>query len=161
MRLTLAKGFVAVGMALAAMAVGGCKKQAAPARVEPVVRTARWVQPDFAARSLPFEDVDPVARPRRVERAVPQPAQPLQIQPQVQGTDEQNEAVAAAQREQDARLFEQQEAASQRQQEELNQEVEQEMTRQQQVQAEPRIQEIPEVDQWAPPQTYQTYQSQR
>jgi hypothetical protein len=153
MRLTLAKCFVAVGVGLAAMAVEGCKKQAS-APVEPVVRTARWVQPDFASRSLPVEDADPVVRPR-AERVAPQPAQPLQVQRQVPRTDEQGEAVAAAQREQDTRLLEQQQAASQKQQEELNQEIEQEMERQQEVQAEPRIQDIPGFDQSAQPQTSQ------
>jgi hypothetical protein len=71
---------------------------------------------------------------------------------QLQNTGGQNEAVAAAQKLQDARLLQQQQAASQRQQEELNQEIEEEMKRQQDVQAEPRIQEIPTYDQPMQPQ---------
>jgi hypothetical protein len=54
-------------------------------------------------------------------------------------------AVAEAQRQQDARLLRQQEAASQRQQEELDREIDQDMRMREEMEAEPRIQDIPEL----------------
>jgi hypothetical protein len=62
------------------------------------------------------------------------------------------EAIAVAQRRQDASLYQQQQASSQKQQEELNQEIEEETKKQEDVQAEPRIQEIPSYDQSMQPQ---------
>ncbi|HEX4576935.1 MAG TPA: hypothetical protein VH117_06265 [Edaphobacter sp.] len=148
MRGIFAKCFVAMGVGLAAIAVQGCKKKPAPVPVQTVVRSAPRVQPDFPGGYLPVEDVNPAPRPRYRAARPQQVQQPTQLQ----NTGGQNEAVAAAQKLQDARLLQQQQAASQRQQEELNQEIEEEMKRQQDVQAEPRIQEIPTYDQPMQPQ---------
>jgi hypothetical protein len=98
---------------------------------------------------LPVEEMDdPVATPRVARAALQRP----QLPPvQVRRADAQNEAVAAAQGLEDARLLQQQQAASQRQQEELDQEIEQELKTQQDMEAEPRIQEIPEIPMEAAP----------
>jgi hypothetical protein len=142
MRETLGKGVVAVGAALALMVAQGCRKQAAPTQAA-VVRSVPRVQPNFALGPLPVEDVDEPVATARVDRVA---LQRPQVQPvQVRSADAQNEAVAAAQRLEDARLLQQQEAASQRQQEELDQEIEQERKTQQEMEAEPRIQDIPEI----------------
>ena len=141
MRETVARCVVTIGVGLTLMAVQGCKKHAAPAPVQPVVvSSARGVQPDFPIGPLPVEDVDTGARPR-VERA----ARPrYQAQPVgAEGTDAQAAAASAAQKRQDERLFQQQEAASQRQQEELNRDIEENVKMQQEMQAEPRIQDTP------------------
>ncbi len=143
MRQSLAKSVVMIGVGLAAMGVQGCRKQAAPAPVQPVVRSVPNVQPDFPSGSLPVENVDPVAAPR-MNTAARRQQQQQQVQPvRVQNGDIQNAAIAAAQRVQDARLLQQQLAASQRQQQELNQEIQQDVKAQQDVQAEPRIQDVP------------------
>jgi hypothetical protein len=71
------------------------------------------------------------------------------VQAPVQQVD--TEAAAAeAQRRQDAMLLEQQQAASQRQQEELDQEIGQDVRAQQEMEAEPRIQDVPELPLSAP-----------
>jgi hypothetical protein len=67
---------------------------------------------------------------------------------QAQSADAQAAAVAAEQRRQDARLLQQQQATSQQQQEELNQDIEQTLKMQREMEAEPRIQDVPEL----PPQ---------
>jgi hypothetical protein len=149
MRRIFAISVVAMGAGFALLVAQGYRKQSAPAPVQPVVRSSLRVQPDFALGPLPVEDVDePVATPR-VERAALQrpPVQPIEVR----SADAQNEAVAAAQRLEDARLLQQQQAASQRQQEELDQEIEQELKTQQEMEAEPRIQEIPEIPMEAAP----------
>ena len=142
MRETVVKFLVAVGVGLAVMAAQGCKKQAAVVPVQSVVvSSAPGVQPDFPIGPLPVEDVDTGAEPR-VERAAARPR--YQAQPvQAESTDAQAAAASAAQRRQDERLFQQQEAASQRQQEELNRDIEENVKAQQEMQAEPRIQETP------------------
>jgi hypothetical protein len=77
-----------------------------------------------------------------VERAVAR--RRYQAQPvQAESTDAQAAAASAAQRRQDERLFQQQEAASQRQQEELNRDIEENVRTQEEMQAEPRIQDAP------------------
>ena len=159
MRETFAKCFVLIGVGLAAVGVQGCKNQAALAPVQPVVRTALRVQPDFPVGSLPVEDVitrratpSRAAGPRTQVQPTPAPAQ---------STDVQAAALAAAQEQQDARLLQEQRDArllqeqqdaqllqaqqteSQRQQEELNQEIEQEMRWRQEVDSEQRIQDNP------------------
>jgi len=136
----VARCVVVVGTGLALMVAQGCKKQAAPALVQPVVRSAQRVQPDFPVGSLPVEDVDRGAT-LRVDRTPrrQQPVQPVQAQ----NTDAQAAAIAMVQRRQDAVLLQQQQAASQRQQQELNQEIEEDMRAQQEMEAEPRIQDIP------------------
>jgi len=140
MREALAKCAVVLGVGLAAMTVQGCKKKAAPAPVQPVVRRAPQVQRDFPVGPLPVEHVDTgssrsgdQARGRRIE-----------VQPeQVQDAGAQAEAIAAAQRRQDAALLQQQQEASQQQQQELDQEIQQTVKRQQEVQGEPRITDGP------------------
>jgi hypothetical protein len=135
------------------MVAQGCKKQAAPAPVQPVVSSsAPQVQPDFPVGPLPVEDVDSGAKPR-VDRVA---RRQQQVQPvQVQSADAQAAAVAAAQRRQDERLLQQQEAASQRQQEELDQDIEQNMKMQEEMEAEPRIQDTPGAPLMIPPQPMQ------
>jgi hypothetical protein len=148
MRETVARCVVAVGAGLALIVAQGCKKQVAPAAVLPVVSSSRpQVQPYFPVGPLPVEDVDRGATPR-VDRTVVRRAQlePVQVQPvQVERVDVQAAAVAEVQRRQDERLLQQQEAASERQQEELDQEIEHNLRTQQEMEAEPRIQEIPEL----------------
>ena len=142
MRERLAKSVVALGLGLAVVLAQGCKKQAAPAPVQPVVRSVPQVQPDFSGGAFPIEDVETRAAPR-VNRSVRR--QP-QVQPvPVQGSGDQTAAIAAAQREKDARLLQEQQVASQKQQEELNRQVQQNMKMQQELQSEPRIQEAPEA----------------
>jgi hypothetical protein len=81
------------------------------------------------------------------------------VQPvQVQSADAQAAAVSAAQRRQDERLLQQQQAASQRQQEELDQEIEQDLRTQQEMEAEPRIHDIPELP--PPPASLEPMQPQ-
>jgi hypothetical protein len=143
MRKTVASCVVAMGAGLALIVAQGCRKQAVPAPVQPVVRSLPRVEPDFALGPLPVEDVDSPAMPRVDRTAL---RRPVQVQPvQVQRADAQAAAVAEAQRQQDARLLQQQEAASERQQEELDLEIEQNLRTQEEMEAEPRIQDIPEV----------------
>jgi hypothetical protein len=136
------------------MGAQGCKKHAAPAPVQPVVRSVPVVQPDFSAGSLPVEDVDAGAIPK-VDRAA---RRRQQVQP-VQAQDGNGQAAAAAaQRQRDAILLQQQQAASQRQQEELNRDIEENLKTQREMQAEPRIQDVPEVP--VAPQTTSPMQPQ-
>ncbi|MCU1247671.1 MAG: hypothetical protein JWQ49_700 [Edaphobacter sp.] len=158
MRETVATCVVAVGACLALIVTQGCKKQVAPAAVLPVVSSSRpQVQPDFPVGPLPVEDVDRGATPR-VDRTAVRRAQlePVQVQPvQVQRVDVQAAAVAEVQRRQDERLLQQQEATSERQQEELDQEIEQDLMTQQEMEAEPRIQDVPEMPEGAPTEPMQ------
>ena len=143
---------VAIGAGFALIAAQGFRKHSAPAPVQqPVIRSSVRVQPEFALGPLPVEEVDDRVATPRVDRAALERPQVQPVQTQVQRVDVQNEAVAAAQRLEDARLLQQQEAASQRQQEELDQEIEQELKTQQEMEAEPRIQEIPEIPMEAAP----------
>jgi hypothetical protein len=52
MRKTIAKWVVAMGAGFALVVAQGCRKQAAPAPVQPAVRVPR-VQPDLRVGSLP------------------------------------------------------------------------------------------------------------
>jgi hypothetical protein len=148
MRKTVAGCVVAMGAGLALMMGQGCRKQAAPVPVQGVVPSVAQVQPDFHFGSLPVEDVDAGVTPR-IDRSLrqwrqvqPAPVVRVTLQPvQEQSTDAQ--AAAAGQREQDERLLEQQEAESQSQQEELDRDIEENVRMQQEVQAEPRIQDTP------------------
>jgi hypothetical protein len=138
MRKAFAKCAVVLGVGLAALAVQGCKKKAAPAPVQTVVRSVPQVQPDFQVGSLKVEDVDPAPRVNRAARVLP----PVQPEP-AQSTDAPAADLAAAQRVQDARLLEEQRADSQRQQQELDEEIQQIEKTQQDVQDEPRIEDGP------------------
>ena len=141
MRGAIANWVVAMGAGLALIAAEGCRKQPVSATVQPAALTLPRVKLDFAMGPLPVEEVDSVTA-RRVEHAAP----PQQAEPVlVQRVDVQPEAVAEAQRLQDARLFEEQEAASERQQQELNQQIDRDVKAQEEMQAEPRIQEVPEM----------------
>jgi hypothetical protein len=141
MRGSVAKWIVAMGAGVALIAGQGCRKQPAAASVQPAALSLPRVQLDFPVGPLPVEDVDTGARPR-VDHAAP----PLQVQPvQVQRADVQNEAVVDGQRVQDTRLLQEQETASERQQEELNRDIERDVKTRDEMQAEPRIQEVPEV----------------
>jgi hypothetical protein len=144
MRRMFAISVVAMGAGFALIVAQGFRKQSAPAPVQPVVRSLPRVQPEFALGPLPVEEAEERVATPSVDRAAqerPQ-VQPMQVQ---RRADAQNEAVAAAQRLEDARLLQQQQAASQRQQEELDQEIEQDVKAQQEMEAEPRIQDIPEI----------------
>jgi hypothetical protein len=153
MRETVAKCVVAMGAGLALIVAQGCKKQAAPAPVQRVVASVPRVRPDFALGPLPVEDIDAGVMPR-VDRTAPRPTQVQPVQAPMQEADTQA-AVAEAQRRQDAMLLEQQQAASQRQQEELDQEIEQDVRAQQEMEAEPRIQDVPELPLSAPEESMQ------
>jgi hypothetical protein len=137
MRKTVAKCVVAMGAGFALIVGQGCRKQAAPAPVQPAVRVPR-VQPDLRVGSLPVGSLGPYGPPK-VDRIVHRPAPVQPKEPERVDT----ETVAASQRRQDASLLLQQQVASQKQQQELNQEIEEEMKRQQEVQEEPRIQNAP------------------
>ena len=142
-REAVAKCLVAVGAGMALMLAQGCRKQAAPAPATVVVNLPQ-VQLNFAGGSLPVEDVDSGVAPRAERLAQPQ----QQVQPVQEERGDAQAAAAAeaeAQRLEDARLLQRQEAASERQQEELDQEIEQDMRTQDEMEAEPRIQEVPEV----------------
>ncbi|WP_158941871.1 hypothetical protein [Granulicella sp. S190] len=131
-------GLAAVGLVL--MAGQGCKKKQAPVVVTPVVRTApRAATPDFPDLPPPV----PVVADREVHHAVRHVAAPPVMQAPRPVVDP--AALAAAQRQSDAVLLQRQEAASQRQQQELNGVVQRSIKTQQDQQAEPRIQELPEV----------------
>jgi hypothetical protein len=136
-RLAKGAGLVAVGLALI---VGqGCKKKQAPAPVQPVVRTVpRAAQPDFPDDPPPVPVVADQVAHHAVRRAVAPPVQAPRpvVDP---------EALAEAQRQRDASLLQRQQAASQRQQQELNGVVQRSLKIQQDQQAEPRIQDAPEV----------------
>jgi hypothetical protein len=139
----IARCVVVMGTGLTLMVAQGCRKQAAaPALVQTEVSSGPRVQPEFALGPLPVEDIDQGARPR-VDRTARR-RQPVQTV-QTQSTEDQAAAIAVVQRRQDARLLQQQQAASQRQQQELNQGIEENMRTQQEMEAEPRIQDIPEA----------------
>ena len=140
MRGAIANWVVAIGAGLALIAAEGCRKQPVSAAVQPAALTLPQVKLDFAVGPLPVEQVDSVTA-RRVEHAAPQQAEPVLVQ----RVDVQPEAIAEAQRIQDARLFEEQEAASERQQQELDQQIDRDVKAQEQMQSEPRIQEVPEM----------------
>lgn len=135
---TVAKCVVAMGVGFVLIVGQGCKKQAAPAPAQSTVRVPR-VQPDLQVGSLPVGSMGPYGPPK-VDRVVRRPA-PVERQ-EPKGVDP--EAAAAAQRRQDASLLLQQQVASQKQQQELNQEIDEEMKRGQEVQEEPRIQNVPD-----------------
>src|SRR5580704_8760242 len=139
MRETVARCVVAISAGLALIMAQGCRKQAAPPPVQPVVRSAPRVQPDFPVGPLPVENVDAGAKPR-VDRPARRRQQVQTVQ--TQSTDAQA-AAAAEQRRLDATLLQQQQAASQRQQQELNRDIEVNLKTQQEMQAEPRIQDNP------------------
>jgi hypothetical protein len=123
--------------------VQGCRKHSVGAQAQPTALTVPRVQTDFPVGALPFEDGDAGATPSVIRSVRPQQQVKLV---QVQEIDDQAAAIAAAvQRRQDERLLERQEAASERQQEELDREVEQNLKMEQEVQAEPRIQDAPEM----------------
>ncbi|WP_158794833.1 hypothetical protein [Granulicella sp. L60] len=137
----LARCVMVTGLGVAAILMQGCKQKVAPVSVQPVVRTVPRapLPPDFDA-PLPAEDPDTSqsAAVHRQRRAAPQP---VQLPAPVVRFDA--EAADAVQRRQDARLLQQQEAASQAQQKELNQVVDRSVKAQQQMEAEPRIQDAP------------------
>jgi hypothetical protein len=140
MREMLARCVMVTGLGVAALLTQGCKQKVAPAPVQPVVQRVPHAPspPDFDA-PLPAEDPETSqAAVHRQRRAVLQP-----VQPPAPVVRFDAEAAGAAQRRQDARLLQQQEAASQAQQKELNQVVDRSVKAQQQMEAEPRIQDAP------------------
>jgi hypothetical protein len=136
----VAKCIIAMGVLLAVVAAQGCKKKAVPAP-QPVVRSVPRARTDFVVGALPFEgDVSATPKAARVVRQ-----QPVQVV-QVPETNDQDAAMAAeVQRHKDETLLQEQQAASTKQQQELDREVQQNLKIQQDVQAEPRIQEAPEM----------------
>jgi hypothetical protein len=135
-------GCVVVAVALVTIATEGCKRKAAPAPAQPVVHRLPPVStvPDLSVAPLKVEKGDVRGASRRGSGQSGQ----IVLRP-ARSTDGQSPAAAAAQRRRDARLLQQQQAASQRQQQELNGEVQKDVQMQQQMQAEPRIQEVPET----------------
>jgi hypothetical protein len=135
-------GLAAVGLVL--MVGQGCKKKQAPAPVQPVVRVApRPAPPDF-----PDDPPEPVNVDQPVHHSARHVAPPPVVAPPRPVVDP--NALAEAQRQRDATLFQQQQAASQKQQQELNGVVQRSQKLQQEQQAEPRIQDLPEVPITAP-----------
>jgi len=135
-RLAKGAGLAALGLAL----IVGCKKQQAPAPVQPVVRTApRVAPPDFPDDPPPVLVVADKGAHHSVRRAVAPAVVPV-VQPVVDPN-----ALAEAQRQRDASLLQRQQAASQKQQQELNGVVERSAKIRQAQQDEPRIQEAPEA----------------
>jgi hypothetical protein len=130
-----------MGAGLALIAAQGCRKQPVSAAAQPAALTLPRVKLDFPVGPLPVEEVDSVTARRVDHAAPPQQAEPVLVQ----RVDVQPEAVAEAQRLHDARLFEEQEAASERQQQELDQEIGRDVKAQEEMQAQPRIQEVPEM----------------
>jgi hypothetical protein len=136
-RLAKGSGLAAVGLAL--MVGQGCKKKQEPAPVQPVVRTVpRARTPDFPDGPPP----EPLVVDKPVHHSGHRLAAPVVRTPKPAIDPE---AEAAAQRQRDAALLQQQQAASQKQQQELNGVVQRSYKIQQEQQAEPRIQEAPEV----------------
>jgi hypothetical protein len=142
-RKTWATNVLAVGAGLAVILSVGCKRQPTPAAAQPqvVMRSSapRTVPDQFTD---PFTDEDPMpktvqpqAHPRRVvlEQVVEPQPDPRQVAAEAE----------KRQREQDGRLWQQQEAESQKAQEELNVEVERGQKEQDAMQEEPRIQDAP------------------
>jgi hypothetical protein len=169
MRGTIAKCIVLVGLGLGVLAVEGCRKQAVPIAAQPVVRSLplKLEEPDFSGDPLPIEsgNSNTASRTGMAARGRPQ-VQTAQVEP-VQAPDTKLQAalIAAIQREQDAELLQQEQAESQRQQRELDQEVQQNLQLQQEIEAQPWIQEAPgsiptqaipqgppPPAQWTPPQ---------
>jgi hypothetical protein len=131
-------GLAAVGLVL--MVGQGCKKKQAPAPVQPMVRVApRPAPPDF-----PDDPPEPLNVDQPVHHSARHVAPPPPVVPAPRPVVDPN-ALAEAQRQRDATLFQQQQAASQRQQQELNGVVQRSYKLQQDQQAEPRIQDLPEV----------------
>jgi hypothetical protein len=140
MRERFAKCFVAVGLGLAMVVAQGCKRKAA--LPQPAAFSVPRVPTDFVVGALPFESDDVSATPKVARVARQQPVQLIQVQ----GTNDQDAAIAAeAQRRQDATLLQEQQAASTKQQQELDRQVQQNLKMEQEVQEEPRIQEAPEM----------------
>jgi hypothetical protein len=150
MRKTWSRNLLAVGVGLAAVLSDGCKRHTAtvPAQTGVVRHTVPRVMPE--PRTDFFSDDDPMPKTsqpdaHRRRAVVPQVVQSL--------PDEQQIAAQAAerQRQQDGRLWQQQEAESQKAQQELNQEVERGQKEQEQMENEPRIQDAPGPEQMGLP----------
>jgi hypothetical protein len=141
MRGAIAKSVVVLVAGLALIAAKEYRKQPASAPVQPVALSLPQVRLNFPVGPLPVEDVD-VGAIQRIDRAEPR----QQVEQEQTQRDAPPEAIAAdAQRVQDAKLLEEQEASSERQQEELNRDIERDVKTQEEMQAEPRIQGVPEV----------------
>jgi hypothetical protein len=135
----LVKGAGLVGLGLVLMAGQGCKKKQAPAAAQPVVHAA----PRPAPVDFPDDPPEPVNLDQPVHHSARRVA-PAPVMPAPRPVFDPN-AAAEAQRQRDASLLQQQQAASQRQQQELNGVVQRSYKLQQEQQAEPRIQDLPEV----------------
>jgi hypothetical protein len=141
----------ALSVGLVVMLSEGCKRYVAPAPTQTgAVRSSiPKVVSDLSADF--FTDDDPMPKTTQPvaasSRRVVLP-QPVESPPDPQKIAAQAEEL---QRQQDGRLWQQQEAASQRAQEELNQEVERGQKEQEQMENEPRIQEAPGPEQMGLP----------
>jgi hypothetical protein len=103
--------------------------------------------PDFFADDDPMPKMgQPQAQLRKVVLPLPAVVEPPQPDPQQVAAEAEER-----QREQDGRLWQQQEAASQKAQEELNQEVERGQKEQERMENEPRIQDAPGPEQMGLP----------
>jgi hypothetical protein len=136
-RLKQGVGLAAVGLVL--MVGQGCKKKQAPVVAQPIVRAA----PRPAPVDFPDDPPDPVNVAQPVHHSARRVAPPPVVAAPRPVVDP--NALAEAQRQRDATLLQQQQAASQRQQQELNGVVQRSQRLQQEQQAEPRIQDLPEV----------------
>jgi hypothetical protein len=136
---------------LATILSEGCKRYVAPAPAQTgtvrssMPRVVSDLSADFFADDDPMpKATQPAATPSRrmvLPQAIESPPDPQKIAAQAE----------ELQRQQDGRLWQQQEAASQKAQEELNQEVERAQKEQDQMENEPRIQDAPGPEQMGLP----------
>jgi uncharacterized protein (DUF1800 family) len=146
---SLARGWAAgvvtfgVAVGLGGVLMQGCKRPAPPPpQTRTVVRQpVRSLEAVPAPEPVPDDDQPMRSQARRRRVDMPQPVEaPIDRR----AVDAQ---AAALQRQQDARLWQQQTAASQKAQRELNQEVDESVKAQQKQQEEPRIKDAPEFSQ--------------
>lgn len=137
MRKILAILVLIAGVEAPLVLLQGCKRSTPPP-AQPAIRIPRVPPPDIPG-SLPLDSGEfNLPKPHVSPKRAPRPAQP-------QPSDTQDAAAAlATQQRRDARLLQQQQTASRQQQEELNREVKQDAAARDQMQDEPRIQDIPE-----------------
>lgn len=138
MRNIRTKSFLMAAMGLAMVLPQGCKRKPAQVQSNVPVRTTipQVGLPD--GEPLPIDESMPHSSPAPQVRQHPAPI--VRVPSAPVDTDEQ---VEARQRQQDQRLYERQEAASQKAQRELDVEVQRSQKAQDDMQAEPRIQEAP------------------
>jgi hypothetical protein len=141
---------LALSVGFAVILSEGCKRYVAPAPAPTgAVRSATPKVVSNLSTDF-FTDDDPMPK---TTQAAPHPRRVVSQQAEVSPPEPQKVAAQAEelQRQQDGRLWQQQEAQSQKAQEELNQEVERAQKEQDQMENEPRIQDAPGPEQMGLP----------